>query len=380
MKFYIFRFWEKYYKVITAIVTIVVTIGCFVYYYNLDNKSDTFIIATVYAGFLFIVGIYLSYMSNSALSKLFQRRNEYIMLTRLDELFSTSCMTSLETYKDITMAIIAFQVFSGRNKDKYDKEEKKKAITNTIPLDFVIKEQPKLDNIELEYRGYSIREIGFMFEPKLQEVEDNFMYKYSEIKDSIQEAINNYISENGIKLNIIGGFFELDLFCTNYENWCNEHVNVESLDKKEDLITYIFQIIDSKTLDLEILEKRKHKLIRYYSKCDKKIQRNLKRMNDTYGYRMEYMVKTKDEIIEKLNNILVRMDEVENTINYNTSKLMESTNECDRNISVLTSEMCNVEENLIGEIQVDIEMLEEDLGMEIDAKDKFKEMFKRRRN
>lgn len=82
MKFRIFSLSEKLYKTVTSIITIGVTIGCFLYYNKLDDKSDTFVIATVYAAFLFIVGLYLSYMSNNISNKLIERKNEYIMLRR----------------------------------------------------------------------------------------------------------------------------------------------------------------------------------------------------------------------------------------------------------------------------------------------------------
>ena len=52
MKFKIFGLSEKYYKIVTAIVTIVVTLGCFVYYDGLDDKGNTFVVATLYAAFL----------------------------------------------------------------------------------------------------------------------------------------------------------------------------------------------------------------------------------------------------------------------------------------------------------------------------------------
>ena len=94
---------------------------------------------------------------------------------------------------------------------------------------------------------------------------------------------------------------------------------------------------------------------------------------------MEYIVKTKDDIIDKMDIILERIDEVENIIKYNESDTMDATNKCNRNVSGLYSELQEMQENLITEIQVDVEMLEEDLGMEIDAKEKFKEMMKRGR-
>ena len=118
MKFTIFGFSEKYYKIITAFITIGVTIGCFIYYFGLQDKGDTFIIATVYAAFLFVVGLYLSYMSNSIITKMYQRRNEYIMLTRLDDIFSKACLKSLDSYSDIEKAIISFKFFQGEIEKK----------------------------------------------------------------------------------------------------------------------------------------------------------------------------------------------------------------------------------------------------------------------
>lgn len=75
MKFKIFGLSEKYYKIVTAIVTIVVTLGCFVYYDGLDDKGNTFVVATLYAAFLFIVGLYLSYMSNCISNGMPQQRS-----------------------------------------------------------------------------------------------------------------------------------------------------------------------------------------------------------------------------------------------------------------------------------------------------------------
>ncbi|WP_302416850.1 hypothetical protein [Blautia marasmi] len=60
MKFKIFSVFEKWYKIYIAIITVGVTAGCFAYYNRLNDKGDTFIMATAYAAFLFVVGLYLS--------------------------------------------------------------------------------------------------------------------------------------------------------------------------------------------------------------------------------------------------------------------------------------------------------------------------------
>ena len=185
MKFKIFGLSEKYYKIVTAIVTIVVTLGCFVYYDGLDDKGNTFVVATLYAAFLFIVGLYLSYMSNCISNKLYERKNEYIMLRRLNDIFSTSCMTSLDSYSDISLAVISFQTFSGRTKGYISSDEKKKAVSHVVPIEVMMESNPQLNHSDLEQEKHYIREVGFTFEPKLQKVEDSYKGEYYRLKNSI---------------------------------------------------------------------------------------------------------------------------------------------------------------------------------------------------
>ncbi|BCJ95056.1 hypothetical protein acsn021_26250 [Anaerocolumna cellulosilytica] len=379
MKFKIFSLSEKLYRMVTALVTIGVTIGCFVYYNKLDDKGDTFVIATVYAAFLFIVGLYLSYMSNSISNKLYERKNEYIMLRRLNEIFSTSCMTSLDSYRDICFAVISFQAFSGRTKGYISKDEKKKAIKHTVPLEFMMEPQTQIDNNNSAKEKHYIKEIGFKFEPKLQKVEDSYNLEYSKLKASIQETINAYITKNKIELNIRGGFFELDLLETNYDDWCNEYVSEKSSEKKEALIQYLYKIIDVKQTDFSNLDIKKKQIVKYYRKCNKRIQSNLKRMNHTYGNRLEFIIKIKEDILEELESLSDRIERIECIIESKASDSINTINECNRNISGIYSELQELQENIVTEIQVDIEMLEEDLGIEFNSKEKFKELMRRRK-
>lgn len=235
MKFKIFGLSEKYYKIVTAIVTTVVTMGCFVYYDGLDDKGNTFVVATLYAAFLFIVGLYLSYMSNCISNKLYERKNEYIMLRRLNDIFSTSCMTSLDSYSDISFAVISFQTFSGRTKGYISGDEKKKAISHVVPIEVMMESHPQLNHRNLEQEKHYIREVGFTFEPKLQKVEDSYKGEYYRLKNSIQDKINEYIAENKIELNTRGGFFEINLLDTNYEDWCDEYICEKKFRKKRGL-------------------------------------------------------------------------------------------------------------------------------------------------
>lgn len=373
MKFNIFGFSERYYKAVTAFITIGVTIGCLVYYYHLEDKSNTFVAATVYAAFLFIVGLYLSSMTNNISNKLYERKNAYIMLKRLNEIFSISCMTSLDSYEDISFAIISFQVFTGRVKRDIGKSDKKKAIISTVPLDFMIEPQAHIDTDSSEEKHY-IKQIGFNFEPKLQRIEDTYNSEYVKLKSSIQESINAFIAENKIELNIHGGFFELDLLATNYEDWCNEHIAQQSADKKEALIQYIYKTIADKHLEFSSLDEKKEHLVKYYKKCNKIIQRNLKRMTNTYGNRLEFTIKSKEDILIELEILSKKIGNLEETIYSKTSETIEISNDCCSTISEVRSDLEKLQENIIDEIQTNILMLEEDIGIEFDLKEKIKEL------
>lgn len=377
MKFKIFGLSEKYYKIVTAIVTIVVTMGCFVYYAGLDDKGNTFVVATLYAAFLFIVGLYLSYMSNCISNKLYERKNEYIMLRRLNDIFSTSCMTSLDSYSDISLAVISFQTFSGRTKGYISGDEKKKAISHVVPIEVMMESHPQLNHRNLEQEKHYIREVGFTFEPKLQKVEDSYKGEYYRLKNSIQDKINEYIAENKIELNTRGGFFEINLLDTNYEDWCDEYICEKSSEKKEALIEYIYGLINDKQNDLENLERKKKQLVKYYQKCNKRIQSNLKRMNRTYGNRLDFVINTKEDILEELALLFDRIERIERNIESMTSDSMDRISECNENVCGLYSELSELYENIVSEIQIDIEMLEEDLGIEFDVKGKFKELMER---
>lgn len=377
MKFKIFGLSEKYYKIVTAIVTTVVTMGCFVYYDGLDDKGNTFVVATLYAAFLFIVGLYLSYMTNCISNKLYERKNEYIMLRRLNDIFSTSCMTSLDSYSDISLAVISFQTFSGRTKGYISGDEKKKAISHVVPIEVMMESHPQLNHRNLEQEKRYIREVGFTFEPKLQKVEDSYKGEYYRLKNSIQDKINEYIAENKIELNTRGGFFEIDLLDTNYEDWCNEYVSEKSSETKENLIEYIYGVINDKQKDFDNLERKKKQLVKYYQKCNKRIQSNLKRMNRTYGNRLDFVINAKEDILEELTLLFDRIERIERSIESMTSDSMDKISECNENICALYSALSELYDNIVSEIQVDIEMLEEDLGIEFDVKEKFKELLER---
>lgn len=69
---------------------------------------------------------------------------------------------------------------------------------------------------------------------------------------------------------------------------------------------------------------------------------------------------------------------IENLIESKASEAIEAVNNCDNKIYQLNSGLRTLQDNIVDEVRVDLEMLEEDLGIELYAKEKFKEMMKRK--
>jgi len=380
MKFNIFSLSERYYRIVTGIITISVTIGCFIYYYNIKDKSNTFIMATLYAAFLFIIGLYISYKSNSISNKLYERKSSYITLVRLAELFSASCIISLSSYKDVNMAVISFQVFTGRTKKKVSKEKKKNEVLGTVPLDILAEDKPMIEYRQTEGNAHYINEMGFKFTTKLKNLEDGYTEYHLEVTSEFEKVINSYIKKNDIHLNV-SEFNELDLLDINYEDWCDTHLKEESKDKKAGLVEVIYKTLDNMQAKFNILDDKKRKLISYYKKCNDQTQKNLKKMRSTYGNRLEFIINTKDDIMIEIDAISRRLDEIQQLIYDNniTEKINDSLYKCNRNINVLYDRMVDTEENLLAQMDISIVSLKEDIGMEIDSKDEFKTLIKQRK-
>ena len=91
---------------------------------------------------------------------------------------------------------------------------------------------------------------------------------------------------------------------------------------------------------------------------------------------MDFVINTKEDILEELALLFDRIERIERNIESMTSDSMDRISECNENVCGLYSELSELYENIVSEIQIDIEMLEEDLGIEFDVKGKFKELLK----
>ncbi len=89
MRFYIFTIWEIIYKKVITVLVAGITIWSVYWYLNLKDKSDTFVVSTVYALFLFIIGIYINTMDKKVNDKFYDREEYYLSLIKLNSVFKT---------------------------------------------------------------------------------------------------------------------------------------------------------------------------------------------------------------------------------------------------------------------------------------------------
>lgn len=303
MKFNIFSVFEKWYKIVTIVLTIVVTVGTFFYYVELEDKSDSFVISIIYALFLFVVGLFVSHQSNAISNRIFERKDAYIMLLRLRDVFGAMKISSIDSDEDVRNAIITIQLFSGRCKV---------AESNDTDAD-----KPKLGSGD-KLKGIDyIRQIGFVFTSKFQKLENNYI-------DAYDKMLRGTSSQS------------------------------------QQVAAY------------------KAKIVKEYRKCNKKILWNIDRMYSTYGDRLEFIIDTKEELIEELYNLRNELEGVSNSIELYKNDESEALEEYIEIIRGNSDDIREMEENIISSIEVEIEMLEEDLGLEFDVKEKYKTMAKRR--
>lgn len=309
MKFKVFSIYEIIYKAIVYFIVISITVASIYYYFSLNDKSDTFIAATLYAMFLFVVGLYLSYMDKKVSDKIYDRRSTYVNLRRVEDLF---CSDTLDFSKsqNAKMTIIAFKVLSGRCEASSDSsdEVKRKAVFQTASLDSLTAPNLQYQD-QNNAKHYYINEDGFVFTKKIIKIEKEYMDLESELQRKITDSINEYIKTNNIKLKILS-FNEMDLFDTNYDEWCDKYID-EAEEQKEFTKDFIYKKIESLRVELDLLEVKKRNVEKYYNKCYKKTNWNIKKLEAIYGNRLQYLINYESNIMQALNDINGRLDEMQ---------------------------------------------------------------------
>lgn len=355
MKFKIFSIYEITYKAFVYFVVAGITILSIYYYFSLEDKSDTFIAATLYAMFLFVVGLYLSYMDKKIGDKIYERKTIYMNLWRVEDLLSGENL-DFSTSQNTKIAIIAFRVLSGRS-EEISNEEKKKAVFQTVSFNNLI--EP-----DIQYRGWQnvkhhyIDENGFVFTPEIDKVEKEYLDLESELQNEITNSINEYIKINQIKLKICS-FNELDLLGTNYEEWCDKYID-EDLERKEVVKRFIYGKIESLRVRLDILDIKRIEVEKYYKKCSKKTIWNIKKLEAVYGNKLQNIINSDNNIMQALNEIKSYLDEIQKEqANYNQIEdVGESVEECRAVANDIYLKLLDAEETIMAAIDV----VQDDIG------------------
>jgi len=167
MRFYIFTIWEIIYKKVITVLVAGITIWSVYWYLNLKDKSDTFVVSTVYALFLFIIGIYINTIDKKINDKFYDRKEYYLSLIKLNSVFKTF---DLENYSDdnILQSIINFQGFTSRSSE--------------------LKKYPPYIPIK-----------GFKFKDEELNVENEFIEKRRSLITTLHKNIMDYIDNNSIE-------------------------------------------------------------------------------------------------------------------------------------------------------------------------------------
>jgi len=362
MKFKIFSLFEIVYKTIIYLIVIIGTVAIISYYFFLEDKSDTFIVATLYATFLFIVGLYLSFMDKKIDDKIYERKDYYLTLLKLNATLNRDSI-DFSTHDSAKMAIIAFKVLSGRSKAT-SKQAKKNAVLKTVPIEDLMTPPTQFQNgaQALSNNNY-INQKGFVFTPKINSLENVYLENCSRLETKISDCINEYIKANGIQLKILG-FHEMSLLTTDYESWCDEYISDTDDNTKESVKKYIYKIIDSDKAELDKLELQKKYVENYYKKCGKKVIWNIKRIESIYGNQLQYLINTNNEVMNALIAINEKLDNIErNQASYEqTSTNEDSVKDFDSFISEVVSRLDSTEENIMNAIdllQFDMETIKE---------------------
>ncbi|MBU3159511.1 hypothetical protein KPL37_07045 [Clostridium frigoris] len=319
MKFNVFNIWEKIYKKVIIVIVIGITFCSVDWYLNLRDKSDTFIISTLYALFLFALGIYMNYMGNEIQEKFYDKKDCYLVLSRLKAIFKNM---NLENYseEDVKMNIISFKVFTSRT-------------------DGMGKVKPY------------VPEKGFKFKNRELDIEDEFTQKYSCLLNKLNSSIMNYISEKSITTKVNYPHINNILFVA--KEWCCKYCELNK-DEQENMEAYILQLYSELQNEINELELLMKKIIKLYRSYRKKIDLNIKAIERIYGKKLEYEFYKEDKYINQIREVRDIVEHINDKIPSNDEydELSNNISEVRQDILSIYEKIESVEDNLTSEIDV----------------------------
>lgn len=346
MKFNVFKKTEIIYKPLTYIVVVGTTIWSIICYFDLADKDDSYIPATLYAAFLFIVGIFMSYMDKKIADKIYYRSSTYINLLRVRDLLSPENL-DFSTSHNARMTILSFKALSGRC-DEEPIKEKRRAVLETLPLDNLI-DQKQLHQAPRIQRNNYITEDGFKFTNKIYQIEKEYTDLENKIKCEIADSFNAFLKNtlNSEKLY----FSELDLFNTNYEEWCDENIECtnEQIESAKD---FIYKKIDSLREEIDELEIKRIKVQKYYARCYNKLVWNINKLESIYGQQLQHLINSDNNILTALEKINLQLEKIQ-SIQEDDSKLSDIEDSIDNATLLLKDiqyELVDAEDNIISAI------------------------------
>ena len=291
MRFNVFSVWDIIGKKLIWAIIITVSFGAVGFFFITDNKEVTYIAATIYAMFLFCAGIYLAYIDKKTDSLIYKRKEYYLTLKKLGDVFETR--GQLESDDEMYEFIISMWGFTGRGIDNNDKH----------PL---------------------IRENGFRFKEKLYEMECNYYKKRNDFHKSFLCDVNTYLKKNKI-ISKESFFSELSLLDTNYDEWGVQ--NIEDEHEREEVIAYIYSLIERQQGILDEIEIDRKRLKKSYDRCNKKLIWNIRRIENVYGDALQNLIFGDEQVFLVLEELKNQLEEVEGKVCDIQNDINEEFNE-----------------------------------------------------
>ncbi len=319
MEFNIINTWELIYKRIIFIFILLISILSICWYFkSVDTqKSDTaYIVSILYALFLFLIGIYDSYMKNKIDEKFYERRNYYLNLLKIKDLFNT---INFENYSDeeVFEAIIWFKGFTSRAD----------GMQNVQPY---------------------ILQQGFKFDDEELTIEDEFIVSRQKLIEKLNNGIMQYIDKNSISKKC--PYPKLDKVYFSVEEWCIKYTNLNGRGLKN-MEDHIYRLFLESQKELDEFEIIMQKVLETYKSYKKKVEWNTKTIENTYGPKLKYEFLQEDRLVNEIKSIRILIEGIQMNMCSN-GDLSEFISEVKGDIQSVYERVLLFENNLGDEIHI----------------------------
>lgn len=252
MKFNATTWMDRHYKKVSWLVVIFASLLVFGFYCKVPDKSDMFIPSTLYALFLFAIGVFNSNRASRIDSLFVDRVDTYLNLKRSKELFNTLSFSN--DYEKTKSNIFWFQAFSGR--------------------------LPRSDASKIRY----IKEKGFSFEFDKLNIEKEYCELYNKLIQTLQNDISLFVKDNCIDLKKPNFVMEASIF-SNSQTWY-ETTFIVTDDNRTIISNFISEKMFELKADLSKLAKLKRKIDKLYCGYKEDIDKNISSIQKMYGVKL----------------------------------------------------------------------------------------------